>query len=103
MYRTGSHQSTTRAWLKPTLMTDSLARRSSYGHAIGTGFAVDVHGPTGAPREAFVRIEKLEDGGIGGVGRWRPAALGFRPASENEAMQRYLAGAFVASGGKQET
>lgn len=102
MYRTGSHQSATRAWLKPTLMTDSLTRRSLYGHTIGKGFAVDVHGPTGAPREAFVRIEKVEDGGIGGEGRWRPAALGFRPANENEAMQRYLAGDFVAGDGKEE-
>lgn len=95
MYRTGSHQSTTRAWLKPTLMTDSLTRRNSFGQSIGKGFAADIHCPTGAPREAFVRIAKVEDGGIGGSGVWRPASLGFRPGNENEAMQRYLAGSFA--------
>jgi len=102
MYRTGSHQSATRAWLKPTLMTDSLTRRNAYGQTIGTGFAADIHCPTGSPREAFVRIQKVEDGGIGGVGTWRPAALGFRPANENDTMKRYVAGAFVADGGKEE-
>ncbi|RIL07250.1 MAG: molybdopterin oxidoreductase [Proteobacteria bacterium] len=104
MYRTGSHQSATRAWLKPTLMTDTLARRASFGQTIGKGFAADIHCPTGAPREAFVRIEKVEDGGMDGRGVWRPAALGFRPTNENDAMQRYLAGAFAeaASDGDEE-
>jgi nitrate reductase / nitrite oxidoreductase, alpha subunit len=100
MYRTGSHQSTTRAWLKPTLMTDSLTRRSAFGQSIGKGFAADIHCPTGAPREAFVRIEKVEDGGLGGRGVWRPASLGFRPGNESESMQRYLAGGFVAASKK---
>jgi nitrate reductase alpha subunit len=101
MYRTGSHQSATRAWLKPTLMTDSLVRRSAFGQVIGKGFAGDIHCPTGAPREAFVRIEKVEDGGLDGKGVWRPAALGFRPANENEALARYLAGGYVAKGGEK--
>ena len=96
MYRTGSHQSATRAWLKPTLMTDTLTRRNAFGQTLGKGFAADIHCPTGAPREAFVRIEKVEDGGLGGRGVWRPAALGFRPANENEALKKYLAGGFVA-------
>jgi len=96
MYRTGSHQSATRAWLKSTLMTDTLTRRNAFGQTLGKGFAADIHCPTGAPREAFVRIEKVEDGGLGGRGVWRPAALGFRPANENEALKKYLAGGFVA-------
>jgi nitrate reductase alpha subunit len=102
MYRTGSHQSATRAWLKPTLMTASLTRRSAFGQTIGKGFAADIHCPTGAPREAFVRIEKVEDGGLGGQGVWRPAALGFRPDNENEALKRYLAGGFVRRPGEKD-
>jgi nitrate reductase alpha subunit len=95
MYRRGSHQSATRAWLKPTLMTESLVRRNAYGQTLGKGFAADIHCATGAPREAFVKLTKAEDGGLGGVGRWRPVELGFRPSNENEALQRYIAGGFV--------
>lgn len=95
MYRRGSHQSATRAWLKPTLMTESLVRRDAYGQTVGRGFAADIHCTTGAPREAFVKITKAEDGGIGGVGKWRPVALGFRPANESDALKRYIAGGFV--------
>ena len=91
-YRYGSHQSITRAWLKPTLMTDSLVRKDSEGQRIGTGFALDVHGATGAPKESFVKITWAEDGGIGGVRLWRPAARGFRPTYESDAMRRYLDG-----------
>jgi len=91
-YRYGSHQSITRAWLKPTLMTDSLVRKEPSGQLLGKGFALDVHGATGAPKESFVKIEKAEDGGESGVGLWAPAAEGFRPGYENDAMKRYLRG-----------
>jgi nitrate reductase alpha subunit len=94
MFRSGSHQSATRSWLKPTWMTDSLVRKELFGQAIGKGFLPDVHCPTGAPREAIVRITRAEPGGIGGEGLWRPAALGLRPGYESEAMKRYLAGDF---------
>jgi nitrate reductase alpha subunit len=96
MFRSGSHQSATRGWLKPTLMTDSLVRKNLFGQGIGQGFLPDVHCPTGAPREAFVKISRAEPGGIGGQGLWRPAALGIRPRYESEAMRRYLAGDFIA-------
>jgi nitrate reductase alpha subunit len=82
-------------------MTDSLVRRSAFGQVIGKGFAGDIHCPTGAPREAFVRIQKHEDGGLDGKGVWRPAALGFRPANENEALARYIAGGYVAKGAEK--
>ena len=95
MFRTGSHQSATRAWLRPTLMTDSLARKEYFGQVIGKGFAVDVHCATGAPKESFVKIEKSEDGGIDGTKLWRPAELGFRPGYENKAMQEFLQGGFI--------
>lgn len=55
----------------------------------------DVHCPTGAPREAIVKISRAEPGGIGQAKLWRPAALGIRPSYENKPMQQYLAGRYV--------
>ena len=98
MFRSGSHQSATRGWLKPTWMTDSLVRKELFGQVIGKGFLPDVHCPTGAPREAIVKITKAEPGGLDGHGLWRPAELGIRPSYESEAMQQYLVGAFIATG-----
>jgi nitrate reductase / nitrite oxidoreductase, alpha subunit len=100
MFRSGSHQSATRGWLKPTWMTDSLVRKETFGQDVGQGFLPDVHCPTGAPREAIVKIVRAEPGGLGGKGLWRPAALGIRPRYESEAMKRYLAGGFVRKGGR---
>jgi nitrate reductase alpha subunit len=99
MFRSGSHQSATRGWLKPTLMTDSLVRKDMFGQTIGKGFMPDVHCPTGAPREAVVKITRAELGGLGGKGLWRPAAQGLRPRYENPAMQNYLVGGFIGEGG----
>lgn len=96
MFRSGSHQSATRGWLKPTWMTDSLVRKEMFGQGIGKGFLPDVHCPTGAPREAFVKISKAEPGGIDKQGVWRPVALGIRPRNESEAMKRYLAGDYFS-------
>jgi nitrate reductase alpha subunit len=62
MFRYGSHQSTTRAWLRPTLMTDSLVRKDNFGQTIGKGFAADIHCANGAPREGFVKITRAEVG-----------------------------------------
>jgi nitrate reductase alpha subunit len=96
LFRSGSHQSATRGWLKPTWMTDSLVRKAIAGQAIGKGFLPDVHCPTGAPRESIVKITRAEPGGIGGEGLWRPAAQGLRPRYESEAMRKYLQGGFVS-------
>jgi nitrate reductase alpha subunit len=98
MFRSGSHQSATRGWLKPTWMTDSLVRKGMFGQAVGKGFLPDVHCPTGAPREAIVKISKAESGGLDGKGLWRPAALGIRPNYESDEMRKYLAGNFFNSG-----
>jgi nitrate reductase alpha subunit len=68
-----------------------------FGQSIGKGFLPDVHCPTGAPREAIVKITRAEPGGAGGRGLWRPAALGIRPKYESPAMSRYLAGGFVTA------
>ncbi len=100
MFRSGSHQSATRGWLKPTWMTDSLVRKELFGQKIGKGFLPDVHCPTGAPRESIVRITKAEPGGLEGVGLWRPAQQGLRPGYESDAMKRYLEGDFVPSSEK---
>ena len=95
MFRGGSHQSGTRAWLKPTLMTDSLIRKEGMGHLIKKGFLPDVHCPTGAPRETFVKITKAEDGGIGGQGPWKPVTMGMRPTSESDQFKKYLNGGYI--------
>ena len=95
IYRSGSHQSCTRGWLKPTWMTDSLYTKGLMGQKITQGFVPDVHCPTGAPRESFVRITKAEDGGMGGKGLWSPAAKGLRPTYENDVLKQFMAGKFV--------
>jgi len=94
LFRHGSHQSGTRAYLRPTQMTDSMTRKAYFGQTIGTGFEADVHSPSGAPKEAFVKIEKADEGSPGG-GAWRPTSLGLRPDAPSEAMRAYLAGEFV--------
>jgi nitrate reductase alpha subunit len=100
LFRHGSHQSGTRAYLRPTQMTDSMTRKAYFGQTIGKGFEADVHSPSGAPKEAFVKIEKAEDGGLGGEGVWAPAAAGFRPDEPSVSMQAYLAGKFVQRKGR---
>ena len=94
-YRYGSHQSITRAWLRTTLMTDSLVRKEYHGQLLGKGFAPDIHCVAGAPKESFVKISKAEAGGIDGKGLWDPAAAGFRPTYENDIVKKYLKGEFV--------
>ena len=103
MFRSGSHQSATRGWLKPTWMTDSLVRKGLTGQGIGKGFLPDVHCPTGAPREAIVKIERAEPGGLGGEGLWRPAAKGLRPRYESDAMRDYLRGDLARAERKRST
>jgi nitrate reductase alpha subunit len=95
LFRYGSHQSLTRSWLKPTHQTNTLISRRHFGHELTRGFQADVHCVTGAPREAMCRVLKAEDGGLGGRGRWRPVALGLRPANESPALRQYLTGGFV--------
>ena len=93
-FRTGSHQSATRGWLKPTWMTDSLYVKNLFGQVMKQGFVPDVHCPVGAPRESMVRITKSEDGGLGGKGLWRAAQLGLRPGYETEDLKTYIRGGF---------
>jgi nitrate reductase alpha subunit len=95
MFRFGSHQSCTRGWLRPTLMTDSLVRKNTIGPVIGKGFAPDVHCTNGAPRDSFVKFTKAEDAGVGGEKLWRPVTLGLRPTQTSEVMKKFLKGGFV--------
>jgi len=60
------------------------------------GFEPDIHCPTGAPREAFVKITKAEAGGIDQKSLWRPAAIGIRPRYESGAMKTFLAGGYIS-------
>ena len=99
LFRHGSHQSGTRAYLRPTLQTETLVRKAYFGHTIGVGFEADVHSVAGAPKEAFVKIEKAEDGGVGSERLWRPVTLGLRPDQPSEALQKYLAGAYLLGTG----
>ena len=94
MFRSGSHQSCTRGFIKPTHMTDSLNVKQLLTQDITNGFVPDVHCPTGAPREAMVKITRAEAGGIGGKGLWRPAAKGLRPTYENEMIKKFIAGKY---------
>ncbi|MBW7874609.1 MAG: molybdopterin-dependent oxidoreductase [Candidatus Cloacimonetes bacterium] len=98
LYRYGSHQSATRAWLRPTLQTETLVHKTMFGQGMDKGFEPDIHCTNGAPREAFVKMSKAEAGGIGGKGKFRPAELGYRPTYENKAMKAYLAGGFLKPG-----
>jgi nitrate reductase / nitrite oxidoreductase, alpha subunit len=98
LFRYGGHQSLTRSWLKPTHQTQSLVSRKLASLEMTRGFQADVHCVTGAPRESLAKFTKAEDGGYGGKGLWRPVALGLRPASENAALKRFLAGGFVGKG-----
>lgn len=94
MFRHGSHQSCSRGFIKPTWMTDSLNVKEMLTQDMTKGFVPDVHCPTGAPREAMVKITRAEPGGIGGKGLWRPASLGLRPTYESDLLKKFMAGAF---------
>jgi nitrate reductase alpha subunit len=96
LFRSGSHQSCTRGWLKPTWMTDTLTVKGVMGQKITAGFVADVHCPTGAPRESLVKISLAEPGGTGGERLWRPARLGLRPGYESPQLLRFISGAFAA-------
>jgi nitrate reductase alpha subunit len=95
VFRYGGHQAATRAWLRPTMLTDSIVRKENFGQLLGKGFASDIYCANGAPKESVVKITKAEDGGLGGQGRWRPVKLGLRPTYEDEWMKHYLAGDFI--------
>jgi nitrate reductase alpha subunit len=93
--RSGSQQSTVRAWLQPTQMTESLVHKDYFTQKILKGFQVDTHTPTGAPKEVLVRVEFAEHGGMDGKDTWEPATTGFTPGTESEDMKMFLKGGFI--------
>lgn len=95
MFRYGGHQSGTRSWLRPTLLTDTLVHKGLMGQAIIKGFTPDVHCANGAPRESFVKFTKAEDGGESGKGLWRPAKKGHRPGYESSKFKKFLNGGYI--------
>jgi nitrate reductase alpha subunit len=95
LFRSGSHQSCTRGFIKPTMMTDSLNVKDVGSQVMRQGFVPDVHCPTGAPREAMVRITRAEAGGLNGKGLWGPAEQGLRPTYESATLKKFIAGDFV--------
>ena len=95
LFRQGSHQSCTRGYLKPTWMTDTLYVKGLLGQTVVQGYAMDVHCPTGAPRESFVKITRAEGRGEDGGPLWRPAKLGLRPTYESAALKKFIGGKFV--------
>jgi nitrate reductase alpha subunit len=48
------------------------------------------------PKETLIRITKAEDGGLGGVGVWKPARSGYSPGEPTEQNQKYLSGGYVS-------
>ena len=84
----------------PTFEVDPLWPRPLPNHwvlgqTIGVGFEADVHSPSGAPKEAYVRVRKAESAGVGGEKLWRPVSLGLRPQQPSEAMVAFLGGQFI--------
>jgi nitrate reductase alpha subunit len=94
-YRYGSHQSITRNWMMPMHQTDTLFHKKTGAMGFTFGFDVDNHAINTVPKETLIRITKAEDGGLGGVGIWKPAASGYSPGEDTPQNQRYLAGGYV--------
>lgn len=91
-YRYGSHQSITRNWMMPMHQTDSLFHKKTGSMAFIFGADVDNHAINTVPKETLVRITKAEDGGLGGLGPWKPATSGFGPSAKTPQNLRYLTG-----------
>ncbi len=94
-YRSGSHQSITRAWMMPMHQTDTLFHKKVGAMGFVFGFDIDNHAINSVPKETLIRITKAEDGGIDGKGPWKPGTAGTTPGNESEAMERYLRGDYV--------
>jgi nitrate reductase alpha subunit len=94
-YRYGSHQSITRGWMPPMHQSDSLFHKKTGAMGFTFGFDVDNHAVNTVPKETLVRITKAEDGGLGGIGIWKPAASGYGPSGQSDANRLYVLGAFT--------
>jgi nitrate reductase / nitrite oxidoreductase, alpha subunit len=93
--RYGSQQSITRNWHMPMHQTDTLFHKAKVFMGFIFGGEADNHAINTVPKETLVRVTKAEDGGLGGHGRWAPAATGYTPDNEGDFMKRYLMGDLV--------
>jgi nitrate reductase alpha subunit len=91
-YRYGSHQSITRNWMMPMHQTDTLFHKKAGAFGFLFGADLDNHAINTVPKETLVRITKAEDGGIGGVGPWKPARSGYNPSARTPQNLKYLLG-----------
>ncbi len=98
--RYGSQQSITRNWHMPMHQTDTLFHKAKVYMSFIFGGEADNHGVNTVPKETLVRVTKAEDGGMGGVGVWKPATTGLTPDNEDDFMKRYIAGELVKVSGK---
>jgi nitrate reductase alpha subunit len=94
-YRYGSHQSITRNWMMPMHQTDTLFHKKTGAMAFTFGFDVDNHAINTVPKETLIRLTKAEDGGIGGVGLWKPAESDYSPGSDTPHNDQYLVGGYI--------
>ncbi len=94
-YRYGSHQSITRNWMMPMHQTDTLFHKKTGGMGYKFGFDVDNHAINTVPKETLIRITKAEDGGIGGVGAWKPGESIYSPGVESPQAGLYFEGSYV--------
>lgn len=100
--RYGSQQSLTRDWSMPMHQTDTLFHKQKVATAFMFGGEADNHALNTVPKEALVKVEKAEDGGLNGQGKWEPVHSGFTPGHESAFMEKYIAGQITAVSGKEE-
>lgn len=98
-FRSGSQQSITRGWAPPMHQTDSLFHKKAAQMGYVFGFDVDNHAINTVPKETMVRVTRAEAGGLDGQ-PWSPGTSGRTPGNESPAMDKYLAGGYVRTGGQ---
>ena len=76
----------------PMHQTDSLFHKAKVSMSFIFGGEADNHMVNTVPKETLVKVTKAEDGGMGGVGVWKPATSGFSPGNEKEIMFKYING-----------
>ncbi len=100
--RYGSQQSLTRDWSMSMHQTDTLFHKQKVFTGFMFGGEADNHALNTVPKETLVKVEKAEDGGLNGQGKWKPAGSGFTPGHENSFMEKYMAGQVTTVSGQEE-
>ena len=76
-------------------MTESLTRKNYFGQVIDMGFEADVHSVSGAPKEAFVKIEQRRGRRYRRSEALAPGHARAPPRGRSRALLAYLAGDYV--------